>query len=125
MSISSQARDSDLDAFFQHEKHAWPPQLASNSIMHPAKNKSVLVECLESLVPQQEGIIIIDVKIVDSSALVNVHVHKKSQIPIKTKQLVFLSYIRCMLLEVIRVDVLMSTEDSLKAQTQRNRCAGN
>ena len=46
MSISSQARDRDLDAFFQHEKHAWPPQLAWYSIMHQAKNKSVLVECL-------------------------------------------------------------------------------
>ena len=97
--------------------------------MHPAKNKSVLVECFESLVPQQEGIIIIDVQIVDSSALVHVHDPKKSQIPIKTfqdySQLVCLSHIRCMLLEVVHVYFLMSTEDSLKAQTQRNRCAGN
>ena len=56
---------------------------------------------------QQEGIIIIDVRIVDSSALVHVHDPKKSQIPIKTSQdysqLVFLSYIRCVLLEVVCV----------------------
>ena len=47
MCISSQARDSDMDAFFKHENHAWPPSLASNGIMDPADNKSVLVECLE------------------------------------------------------------------------------
>ena len=81
--------------------------------MHPAKNTSVLVEWLESLVPQQEGIIVIDVEIVHSSALVHVHDPKKYQIPIKPfqdySQLVFLSYIRCVLLEVVCV-VLMSTE---------------
>ena len=110
MFISSQARDSDLDAFFQHEKHYG---LHSWHEMHPAKNKSVLVECLESLVPQQEGIIVSNVKIVYSSALVHVHNPKKSQIPIKTyknySHLMFLSYIRCVLLEVVCV-VLMSTE---------------
>ena len=65
------------------------------------------------IVPQQEGIIVIDVKIVYSSAPVHVHDPKKSQIPIKTfqdySQLVFLSYIICVLLEVICV-VFMSAD---------------
>ena len=30
MYISCQARDSDMDAFFRHENHAWPPSLALN-----------------------------------------------------------------------------------------------
>ena len=68
----------------------------------------------QSLVPQQEGILIIDVKLVDSSELVHIHDHKKYQIPIKTfqdySQLVFLPHIICILQEVVRVYVSMSTE---------------
>ena len=32
--IASQTRDSDMDDFFAHENHPWPPSLASNGIMH-------------------------------------------------------------------------------------------
>ena len=49
--ISCQARDSNMDDFFMHENHAWPPSLATHCIMHHT-NKSDMIECLESLVPQ-------------------------------------------------------------------------
>ena len=116
-----------MDAFFKHENHAWPPSLASNDIMHPATNKSVLVECVESLMPQQEGIPIIDVKIVDGSALVCILDPKKSRILIKTfqdySQLVFLLYVRCMLQDVVRVYV--GWDAYREAQTLLNRGAGH
>jgi len=62
MYISCQARDSNMNDFFMHENHAWPPSLATNCIMHHT-NKSDLMECLESLVPQQESAPNVDVKI--------------------------------------------------------------
>ena len=92
MYISCQARDSDMDAFFAHENHAWPPSLASNGIMHHT-SKSDLLECLEPLVPQPESIPKVDVRIIDGAALVHMLDPHKSSQPIRTfkdySQLVF------------------------------------
>ena len=49
MYISCQSRESDVDAFFAHENHAWLPSLASNGIMFHT-SKSDWMECLEPLV---------------------------------------------------------------------------
>lgn len=128
--ISCQARESDMDTFFKHENHAWPPSLASNGIMHQT-SKSDLMECLESLVPQQETVPNVDVKIVDGAALVHMLDPKKSLLPVKTfqaySQSVFLPYIEHMLQDVVRVDVVWDVywDDSLKAQTRQNRGSGN
>ena len=129
MYISCQARDSDMDAFFAHENHAWPPSLASNGIMHHT-SKSDLLECLESLVPQPESIPKVDVKIIDGAALVHMLDPHKSSQPIRTfkdySQLVFLPYIQRMLQEVFRVDIVWDIykEDSLKTQTRQDRGSG-
>jgi len=130
MYISCQARDSNMDDFFMHENHDWPPSLATNHIMHHT-NKSDLMECLESLVPQPESAPNVDVKIIDGAALVHTLDPKKSKVPVKTfqdySQLVFLPYLECMLQDVVRLDVVWDVykEDSLKAQTRQNRGAGN
>ena len=95
MYISCQTRDSDMDAFFEHEHHAWPPSLASNGIMHQT-SKSDLMECLESVVPKSECVPDVDVKIVDGAPLVHILDPKKSQVSVNTfhdyAQLVFLPY---------------------------------
>ena len=57
-----------MDAFFEHENHAWPPSLAANGIMHQT-SKSDLMECLEAVVPKSEFAPDVDVKIVDGAAL--------------------------------------------------------
>ena len=69
MYVSCQARGSDMDTFFKHENHAWPPSLASNGIMHQTKEFD-LMECLESLAPQPDNIPDVDVGIIDIAALV-------------------------------------------------------
>ena len=69
MHVSCQARGSDMETFFKHEYHAWPPSLASNAIMHQT-NISDLMECLESLAPQPDNIPDVDVGIIDYAALV-------------------------------------------------------
>ena len=95
-----------MDDFFMRENHAWPPSLATNCIMHH-RNKSDLMECLESLVPQPESAPNVDLKIVDGAALVHTLDPKKSNVPIKTfqdySQLVFLPYLECMLQDVGRL----------------------
>ena len=68
MYVSCQARGSDMDNFFKHENHAWPPSLASNGIMHQT-NKFDLMECLESLAPQPDNIPDVDVGIIDFTPL--------------------------------------------------------
>ena len=130
MYISCQARDSDMDAFFMHENHAWPPSLASNRIMHQS-TKSDLMECLESLAPKPESTPNVDVKIVDGAALVHALDPKKSKETVKTfqnySQLVFLPCLERMLQDVARLDVVWDIykEDSLKSQTRQNRGTGN
>ena len=130
MYISCQSRESDMDAFFAHENHAWPPSLASNGIMHHT-SKSDLLECLEPLVPHPESIPKVDVKIIDGAALVHMLDPHKSSIPIRTfrdySQLVFLPYIKHILRDVVRVDVVWDIykENSLKTQTRQDRGSGN
>ena len=43
MYISCQTRDSDMDAFFEHENHAWPPSLAANGIMHQTSKSDLIM----------------------------------------------------------------------------------
>ena len=130
MCISCQTRDSDMDAFFEHANHAWPPSLVSNGMMHKT-SKSDLMERLEAVVPKSESVPDVDVKIVDGGALLHILDPKKPQVSVKTfneyAQLVFLPYIERMLQDVVRIDVVWDTymEDSLKAQTRMNRGSGN
>ena len=130
MYISCQSRESDMDAFFAHENHAWPPSLASNGIMHHT-SKSDLLECLEPLVPHPESIPKVDVKIIDGAALVHMLDPHKSSIPIRTfmdySQLAFLPYIKHILQDVVHVDVVWDIykEHSLKTQTRQDRGSGN
>ncbi len=70
MYISCQARGADLDNFFQHENHTWPPSLAENNIMHQG-NKADLIKCLEDLVPHHIDTPQVDAKIIDGSGLVH------------------------------------------------------
>ena len=77
MYISCQTRYSDMDAFFEHENHAWPPSLAANGIMHQT-SKSDLMECWESVVPKSGSVPDLDVNIVDGAALLHILDPKKS-----------------------------------------------
>ena len=110
-----------MDDFFVHENHAWPPSLATNCIMHHT-NKSDLMECLESLVPQLESAPNVDGKIVDGAALVHTLDPKKSKVPVNTfqdySQLVFLPYLEHMLQDVGRLDVVW---DVYKEDSQRHK----
>ena len=63
MYISCQSRERDMEVFFQHENHPWPP-------IRIADNKSDILLKLEPMQLSQTNIPCTDVKIVDGSALV-------------------------------------------------------
>ena len=119
MYIACQSRDGDLDTFFEHENHAWPPSLASNDKMNQTA-KSDLVGVLGSLAPISEHIPDIDVKLIDGAALVHCLDPKRSRYRVKTfqeyAQLVFLPHLALMLQDVARLDVVwdIDQKDSLK-----------
>ena len=113
MYISCQARDGDLDTFFEHECHNWPPLLAEGiDSMRPSTSKADLVACLEALAPRTEESPKIEVCIFDGAALVDLLNPKKCNNIVKTfgdyAQKQFLPYILRKLNddEVKRVDVV-------------------
>ena len=129
--IASQTRDSDMDDFFAHENHPWPPSLASNGIMHSSK-KSDLMDCLESMSPTVDSEPKVDVIIIDGAALLHNFDPKKSQTnaPVNTfadySEQVFIPYIEKRLRNVYRIDIIWDVyiEKCLKSQTRKNRASG-
>ena len=72
MYISCQARDGDLDAFFEHECHGWPPALAEGiNTMRPPTSKAYLVPCLEALALRPDDSPKAEVCIFDRAVLVH------------------------------------------------------
>jgi hypothetical protein len=83
MYISCQVREGDLEAFFEHENHAWPPSLAENNMMRLG-NKSDLMRCLEGLVQYPQETPRVDTKIIDGAALVHSLDPNKANVVVKT-----------------------------------------
>ena len=71
MYISCQAREGEIDVFFEHENHSWPPSLAENNLMRNG-NKAELLKCLEPLALHLHSLPEVDVKIMDGAALCHV-----------------------------------------------------
>ncbi|KAG0716069.1 hypothetical protein GWK47_010495 [Chionoecetes opilio] len=104
MYISCQSRDGDLDTFFEHENHPWPPALADNNEMRQTA-KSDLMTCLEPLAEETgDGDPRPEIKIIDGAALVHTLDPKKTGaktfgdygsmvfLPYITKQLQFMAH---------------------------------
>ena len=87
MYVACQNRDGDMETFFSHENHAWPPSLAENGIMRPAESKSAILTQLEPLAEPHLLAPEVEVKVVDGAALVqslDPKFHKKKSRPSKT-----------------------------------------
>ena len=85
MYISCQAREGEMDVFFEHENHAWPPSLAENNSMRHG-NKADLLKCLEPLAPSPSLPPEIDMKLFDGAALVHTLEPKNAVSTVKTFQ---------------------------------------
>ncbi|XP_014671080.1 PREDICTED: uncharacterized protein LOC106811872 [Priapulus caudatus] len=130
MYISCQAREGDIDVFFEHENHAWPPSLADHNAMRQG-NKADLLRCLEPLAPRPPTTPNVDVKIVDGAALVHLLEPKHAATIVKTfkdyAEYVFIPYLLRQLQASTRLDVVWDsyTTDSLKANTRTCRGTGD
>ena len=124
--ISCQVREGDLDAFFEHENHAWPPALAENNTMCQG-TKSDLTSCLEALVERPQRSPEVDARIIDGAALVHVLDPKKATVQVKTfkdyASQVFVPHVLRQLQSVKRLDVVWDCyhPDSLKAHSRQCR----
>ena len=125
MYISCQARDQDLDTFFEHENHAWPPSLDENNIMYHG-NKAELLGCLEVLAPWPNETPEVDVSIIDGAALVHTFDPKKSNTVIKTfndyAQKVIAPHLTRQLQSVTQIHIVWDTyrSDSFKSHTRQS-----
>ena len=129
MYISCQSRDGEMDIFFEHENHAWPPSLAESNSMR-ATNKADLLKCLEPLAPSQGTTPDVDVKVFDGPALIHILDPKHSTKDVKTfrqyADRIFLPYLLKQLHNVSRVDIVWDvySTNSLKQHTRERRGDG-
>ena len=129
MYIACQSRDGDLDTFFEHENHPWPPSLAEQNRPRSG-NKSELVTCLEATVEQQTECPDVELRILDGAALVQVLDPKKARVKVNIfgeyAKHVFLPFITKHLHEVSQVEVVWDIykDASLKAFTRQMRGSG-
>ena len=123
--IACQTRDGDLDNFFKHENHAYPPSLSQLGKLRFG-TKADLTDCLEKLCASKREAPVIDVIILDGAAVINM----LKPVGAKTFQdyatLVFLPYIKAQLARVTRVDIIWDVyiPDSLKSTARENRGKG-
>ena len=133
MYIACQARDGDLDSFFEHECHSWPPVLAEGiSSMCLPIGKADILPCLEGLAPHPQDNPKPDTCMFDGAALVHQLEPTKCNSVVRTfgdyVQKQFLPYIARKLDEetVMCVDVVWDTHrrESLKEGARLGRGTG-
>ena len=109
MYISCQVRDGDLDIFFEHKNHAWPPSIAENNKMRLGI-KADLLKCLEREEESPEMSPPVEVSIHDGAAIVQSLDPNRSDKRVLTFSdyalKLVLPYLSKQLMSVNRVDVV-------------------
>ena len=112
MFIASQSRSGDVDNFFKHENHAWPPSLAESNHMRQGV-KSDLIESLKKVSEPTKELPSVEVVIVDGASAIHKLDPKKHKPNISTfeeyAKKVFLPYICKQAEGRKRVDVVWDT----------------
>ena len=125
--ISCQNREGNIDEFFEHENHGYPPSISKSGELLLPQKKSELTECLLTLASSQKQIPDVDVVIIDGAVAVNMlkpksiektfaHYAKNSFIP----------YVQSQLQKAKQVDIVWDEyhKNSLKACTRNNQGNG-
>ena len=123
--IACQTRDGDLDNFFKHENHAYPPSLSQLGKLRFG-TKADLTDCLEKLCTSKGEAPVIDVIILGGAAVINMLKPVGAKPFQDYATLVFLPYIKAQLARVTRVDIIWDVyiPDSLKSTARENRGKG-
>lgn len=130
MYIACQNRGGDMENFFRHENHPYPPALAEHKVMRFIVNKSDLLDPLEKMC-EAEDVQAVDCRIIDGAALVQSLEPKNAYGKMTTFQdyidNLFRPYILKRLLTTKRLDIVWDVyiDNSLKAQTRKNRGSGD
>ena len=120
--LACQARDGNLDAFFQQENQSCPPSLSQHGRL-PSCKKSDLLEYGESRVPSPPT----DVVILDGAAIVNMIRQANAKTFNEYALNAFLPYIKRQLESASRVDLVWDEyrKESLEGHTREMRGKGS
>lgn len=120
--IACQARQGDLDSFFQHENQKCPPSLSDMGQLRQG-TKSDLLDCLEQCAPSGQDAPHVDVKIFDGAAVIHMLRPGGSRTFEDYAQNVFLPFVTSQLESVNRVDIVFDRylPNSLKQSTREKR----
>jgi hypothetical protein len=121
--IACQAREGNLQEFFKHENHPNPPSISCGERMRSGQ-KSDLIECLP--VAAASECPVVDVRILDAAAVVNMLAPAKCKTFKDYATTVFLPYIIKQAQNVKRVDIVWDRylPHSLKRGTRKARGTG-
>ena len=123
--IACQSREWNLQEFFKHENHPWPPPLAQASRLREGQ-RSDLVKCMEKASAPTAESPEVDVAILDGALAVQMTLPGAARTFQEYADNVFTTYIMKQLQPVKRVDIIWDVyrQDSHKAVTREKRGSG-
>ena len=123
--VSVQTRCGDIDEFFQHENHIYPPSLSEFGQLRLPTNKSDILSCLPDInsidaIPNATAMVL------DGAVIVNLLMPSESQTFNDYSKNVFTSYILQQFKRVSRLDLIWDQylPNSLKDTTRQKRGTG-
>ena len=125
--VSCQTRDGDLENFFQHENHSYPPSLSQFGDLRSG-TKADIAACLEEFSESVADCPEVDVMVLDGAAIICMLKPTGSMTSKQYADSVFLPYLNSLLKDILRLrlDVVWDvyTDDSLKSSTREKRGKG-
>jgi hypothetical protein len=120
--IACQARQGNLDSFFQHENQACPPSISDMGQLRQG-SKSDLLDVLGKCSPASHNSPDVDAKVLDGAAVIHMLKPGGCRTFEEYSQRVFIPYIASQLETVSRVDIVWDRyfSDSLKQTTRERR----
>ena len=120
--IDCQIRQGDMNNFFEHENHPFPPSLSGEGQQRQG-TKSDLLDCLEQCAPSSKGITDVDAKVLDGAVIIHMLRPRGCRFFKDYAQNIFQPFIMSSLDKVKRLDVIWDRylENSLKQSAREKR----
>ena len=120
--IGCQIRQGDMNNFFEHENHPFPPSLSGEGQQRQG-TKSDLLDCLEQCAPSSKGITDVDAKVLDGAVIIHMLRPRGCRLFKDYAQNIFQPFIMSSLDKVKRLDVIWDRylENSLKQSAREKR----
>ena len=124
--IASKYCDGDLEDFFSHENHPWPPSISEHGKLRLSNKKSGLLSCLGESTMHREAPMIFHAKIFDGPAIIHSLSTKQASTFEKYGDEVFLPWTNQQFSNCDRIDIVWDqyVAGSLKDSTREKRGKG-